>query len=206
MNVVVFGATGGVGLEVVGQALEAGHAVRAFVRDADRLAPTTKPLDVVVGDVLDPGAVEAAVQGQDAAVVVIGPRLKGDDESLVSSGIANIVPALERAGVRRLVFLSIMGTGQSRPNLGVMRHVLPRMLKDAFAQRELAEATIRRSQLDWVIARAVRLVDQPAAGYRAGEELRVGMFTKLTRADAADFIVRQLTDDTHLRRAPSIAA
>jgi uncharacterized protein YbjT (DUF2867 family) len=207
VNVVVFGASGGVGVEAVRRALAGGHRVRAFVRDPERLSLTDARLDVFRGDVLDRQAVDAAAQGQDAALVVIGCRQKTDSESLVSEGIANIVPALEAAGVERLVFLSIMGVGPSRSNLGVMRHVLPRMLKDAYVHRELAEDTIRRSRLDWVIVRAVRLVDGPATGrYRAGEDVRVGMMAKVSRADVAELMVRQLTDNSQLHRSPSIAA
>ena len=207
MNVVVFGASGGVGLEAVRRLLDSGHAVRAFVRDPARLQLEHERLDVVVGDVLDRQSVEAAVAGQDATLVVIGARRKTDKESIVSEGVANIVPALERAGARRLVFLSIMGVGDSRPNLGLMRHVLPRMLKEAYAHRELAEETIRRSGLDWVTVRAVRLVDSSATGrYRAGEDVRVGTFAKVSRADVAEFMVSQLADDIHLNQAPSIAA
>ena len=81
------------------------------------------------------------------------------------------------------------------------------MLKDAYAHRELAEETIRRSRLDWVIVRAVRLIDSSATGrYRAGEDVRVGTFAKVSRADVAQFMVRQLADDIHLNQAPSIAA
>ncbi len=207
MNVIVFGASGGVGLEAVRLLLDGGHAVRALVRDPGRLEVAHERLEVVVGDVLDRQSVEAAVNGQDAALVVVGVRRKTDSESMVSEGIANIVPALERAGARRLVFLSIMGVGESRPNLGLMRHVLPRMLKDAYLHRDLAEATIRGSRLDWVIVRAVRLTDSTATGrYRSGEDVRVGTLAKVSRADVAEFMVRQLADDTHLNMAPSIAA
>ena len=207
MNVIVFGATGGVGREAVSRLLDGGHVVSAFVRDAQRVQASHDRLDVVTGDVFDAEAVQNAVQGQDAALIVIGVRDKADRESLVSAGVANIVPALERAGVGRVAFLSIMGVGQSRRNLGVMRHVLPRVLKDAFAHREIAEDAVRRSGLEWVIVRAVRLVDGPATGrYRAGEDVRVGMFTRISRADVAEFMVDQLTRDRFLRQAPSIAA
>ena len=207
MNVVVFGATGGVGREVVRRLLDGGHAVRAFVRDAVRVEASHDRLEIFTGDVFDAEAVQRAVKGQDAAIIVIGVRDKADRESLVSEGVANIVPALERAGVGRVAFLSIMGVGHSRRNLGVMRHVLPRVLKDAFAHREIAEDSVRRSGLEWVIVRAVRLVDRPATGrYRAGEDVRVGMFTKISRADVAEFMVGQLSEDRYLRQAPSIAA
>ena len=144
------------------------HRAAWFVHDPVRLLIADERLEVIVGDVLDPPSVEEAVSGK----VV---RRKTDSESIVSEGVANTVPALERAGARRLVFLSIMGVREpAEPRL--MRHVLPRMLKDAYIHRELAEETRDLvSRLEWVIVRAVRLFDSAATGrYRTGEDVRVG--------------------------------
>src|SRR5688572_3752653 len=112
------------------RALDEGHDVRALVRDPARLRVEHERLQVVCGDVRDRDAVEAVVAGQEAALVTLGVREKSDRESLVSDGVANIVTAMERAGSRRLVFLSIMGVGPSRDNLGVARLFLPRILRD----------------------------------------------------------------------------
>jgi putative NADH-flavin reductase len=207
MNVIVFGASGGVGRHAVRRALDEGHDVTAFVRDPARLDLEHERLSTVVGDVLDAASVERAMAGQDAALVTIGVRRKTDDESMVSQGVANIVAAMEAAGARRLVFLSIMGVGDSRQNLGVARHIVPRMLAKPLAHRVLAEDVITRGNIDWVIVRAVRLADKRATGsYRIGEEVRVGPMANVSRADVGEFMVAALTDATYLGRTPSIAA
>lgn len=206
MNVALFGSTGAVGRRVLERVLDDGHRVSALVRERSRPAAAHARLRVVRGDVLDPPAVEATVEGAQAAIVTLGAR-RVDDESVVSRGVAHIVPALERAGGRRLSFLSILGVGDTLAHTGLARFVLPRVMGEALRDRAVAEDIIRGSELDWIIVRATRLVGGGGSGSpRIGEDVRVGLFSTSRRGDIARFLVESLTDDRFVGRAPTLAS
>ncbi len=169
MRVIVFGATGATGSEAVRSLRAAGHVVTAFTRRPD---PTEIPADVprVVGDVLDPAAVERAVAGHDAVVVALGikenplrVRLRGaagTATAVRSKGTAHIVAAMQTHGVRRLVVLSTFGVGATRRRLSLgWRLLFWLLLRPQIADTEVQEAIVRQSGLDWTIARPVSLVD-----------------------------------------------
>jgi putative NADH-flavin reductase len=113
MKLVIFGSTGGVGYQLVVQAIEQGHTVTAFARTPAKIEIEHANLMVVQGDVLDSAAVEKAVDGQDALLCAIGAG-KG---TIRSEGTRNIVQAMEKAGVSRFICLSTLGVGNSRANL-----------------------------------------------------------------------------------------
>jgi uncharacterized protein YbjT (DUF2867 family) len=137
MKLLVFGSTGGTGCELVKQALEQNHEVTAFARTPARLGDLTHPsLQVVRGDMLDPAAVEEAVPGHDAVLCVIGAG--AGRSTLREDGTRNIVRAMEKAGVPRLICQSSMGIGDSRANLGFLTKyvIVPVFLRHAFADHE----------------------------------------------------------------------
>lgn len=208
MNVLVFGASGATGREVVRCALDRGHAVRAFVRDPAKLRIGHARLATVVGDVVEYASVERAVGGADAAVSALGSgNSLGPDPALID-GVRNIVRAMEQAGVRRLVYLSMLGVGGSGWQLGfVDRHVvLPLLLRNVMRDHAEKERLIERSTLDWVIVRPPRLTNGPYTGhYRAGKDASERtLLASISRADVADFMVKQLTDDRYLRGTPAV--
>lgn len=205
MNIAVFGATGGMGQQVVKQALEKGHTVTAFLRDPGRLPQGREWLNVVVGDVLDSQPVAQVVQGQDAVVVALGSRDRSD-RTVRSEGTANVIQAMESNGVPRLVVVSAGGVGDSYQQVPVMIKVLIKtLLRNTYADHERQEQYVRDSGLEWVIVRPAMLVDGPLTGqYHTGtaeEDLPGG---QVTRADVADFVLKQLTGDSYLRQAVSI--
>lgn len=109
MRITIFGATGGIGREVVSQALAAGHHVTAVVRDPARLSvPTSGNLTVVTADVTDPAAIAPALDGADAGVSALGPR-RGDSKSICADGARAILDSMAKTGVRRLVAVSASG-------------------------------------------------------------------------------------------------
>jgi putative NADH-flavin reductase len=208
MKLLVFGATGGTGRELVEQALSQGHQVTAYARNPARLGDTAHPgLRVVRGDVLDPAAVEKAVAGHDAVLCAIGTG--AGRTSLREDGTRNIVRAMEKAGVRRLICQSSMGIGDSRANLGFLTKylIVPVFLRHAFADHERQEAVVRASALDWTIVRPPHLKDGPRTGtYRHGfPTTDTSIQGKISRADVADFMLNQLTDDTYLHRTPGVS-
>ena len=206
MKVLVFGATGSVGRHVVGQGLERGHEITAFVREPSGLDVEHERLTVFRGDVLDGASVEGAVRGQGAVLCSIGAGRKG---GVRSEGTRNIVRAMEGAGVRRLVCQSTLGAGESSGNLDFFwKHVMfGFLLRDAFADHEQQEAHVKNSALDWTIVRPAAFTDGGRTGdYRHGfPPTKKGLKLKISRADVAAFMLGQLTDDAYLRQTPGLS-
>lgn len=208
MKLVVFGSTGSTGRQVVAQALEQGHDVTAFARSPERLDQEHERLQVVQGDVLDFPSVERAIQGQDAVICTLGmPPM--DKSGLRAKGTKNIVRAMEGTGVKRLICQSSVGVGDSSDTLpALMKYVIvPLMLRRAFADHEIQESCIKETQLDWVIARPAALTDGERTGsYQHGYAAEGRTVTnRISRADTADFMLKQLADNCYLLRTPSIS-
>jgi len=204
MKLLIVGATGGLGKELVGRALEQGCEVTVLVRGPAKLEAREERLRVVQGDVLDFTSVESAVRGQDAVVSALGTPNPRKPSTLLSEGTKNLVEAMERQGVRRLVCVTILGTGESGKRHGSLfyRHfVLGFMVRPMLEDKERQEEAIRGSRLDWTIVRPPRYTDEsPSGDYRviADGEGRVG---KIGRADLADFVLDQLDDHSYVRKA-----
>ena len=115
MKLVIFGSTGSIGRQLVKQALEQGHMVTAFARDATKVDIKHNNLRVAQGDVMDPESVERAIQGHDVVLCSLGAGLKRT--SVRSEGTRNIINAMEKADVRRFICQSTLGAGDSRGNL-----------------------------------------------------------------------------------------
>lgn len=208
MKLVVFGSTGSTGKELVKQALDQGHSVTAFARDPAKIGDLQHSrLKVVTGDVLDPHAVESAVAGQEAVFSTIGAGARRT--TLREEGTRNIVEAMERTGVKRLICQSSLGVGESRANLSfVTKHIIVAIfLRHAFADHERQEGVVRQSSLDWTIVRPPHLVNGPQTGaYRHGFSTTDRQIKGwITRADVADFMLKQLFDDTYLHETPGLS-
>ncbi|MFB7720235.1 NAD(P)-dependent oxidoreductase [Nocardia sp. NPDC056100] len=206
MRIALFGATGTIGRQVVTQALAAGHEVTALTRDAANMPVTHERLHVVVGDVLDPAAVEQVVLGQEAVIVALGAGRKG---VVRAEGTRVIIEAMQRTGVKRLICQSTLGVGDSKGNLNFLwKYVFFGMLlRQAFADHVRQEQYVQASNLDWIIVRPSAFTDGPATGaYRRGfGPSEPGLSLKISRADIAAFLLEQLTDDTYVRRTPGIS-
>jgi putative NADH-flavin reductase len=208
MKILIFGSTGGTGRELVTRALDAGHEVTAFARNPAKLDDIAQDnLHTVRGDVLDSAAVESAVRGHDAVLCAIGAGAART--TLREEGTRAIVQAMEKAGVRRLICQSSMGVGDSRANLGFLTKyvIVPVFLRHAFADHERQEAVVKESDLDWTLVRPPHLKDGPRTGsYRHGfSATDTTIEGKISRADVADFVLSQLTDDAYIRKAPGIS-
>lgn len=207
MRVLVVGASGATGREIVGQALAGGMEVSAFVRDPRSMGDARPGLRVVAGELDDDACVARAVAGQDGVISALGVGRPLRSDAAVVDGVGRIVATMERSDVRRLVYLSFVGVEESRDRAGpLIRHAVSRVLRREVADHERKEEIIARSALDWTIVRAPKLTDGPPTGaYRSGEEISAGtFFPRLSRADVAQFMLAQLTDTTFIRTAPSL--
>ncbi|MBN2292651.1 MAG: SDR family oxidoreductase [Pirellulales bacterium] len=207
MKLLVFGATGGTGRELVKQALDAGHFVSAYVRDPAKIKDLHERLRVDSGDVLDSAAVSNSVAGQDAIFSTIGAG--ASRSTLREEGTRNIVEFMQETGVKRLVSLSSLGVGDSRSNLPFFTKyiIVAIFLRHAFADHERQEAVIKQSSLDWTIVRPPHLKDGPRMGvYRHGfssTDRRIKGW--ISRADVAEFMLSQLEDDRYLHKTPGVS-
>ncbi len=157
---------------------------------------------------MDASAVERALAGQDAAICVLGSGKKLKS-TIRSEGTEQIVRAMEKVGMRRLICLSTLGTGESWGNLDFYwKYVMfGFILRQVFADHERQEALVRNSTLDWTIVRPGALTDGPLTGdYRHSFPSTDRDITlQISRADVADFILKQLADRASLFQAPSLS-
>lgn len=209
MNLLIIGATGGTGRELVERALARGHSVTAFARNPARVQVKNPNLSIAQGDVLDYSSVDRAVQGKDAVLCALGHKKWIIKTSILSEGTRNIITAMEKHGVKRLISETSLGVGDSRGKLGLYYtlFVIPFILFFYYRDKELQERSIKESKLDWVIVRPAAFGPGRRTGkYRHGLDVGNRILTnRITRADAADFMLNQLTDDTYLRKTPAIA-
>jgi putative NADH-flavin reductase len=193
-RVIVFGASGATGREIVAAALARQWAVTAFVRRSERAPPGAR---VIVGNVDDAQAVAAAIAGHDAVISALGVGKPLASDPAVVRGVGHIVEGMHAHGVRRLVYMSFIGVRESRQSAGwLIRNVARHPLHHEIADHERKEALIKGSSLDWTIVRPPKLTNGPrTARYRSGALLEGGaFFPRLARADVAAFMVDTVLD------------
>jgi putative NADH-flavin reductase len=249
MKLLIFGATGGTGRQLVEQALAQGHEVTAFVRNPAKLTTQHEKLKVVKGDVMDCHSVGAAVAGQDAVFSALGVRFRWQilviaivlsqilvrtvamprwlqlltdiglpvlallyvarTPPVVSEATKCILAAMEREGTKLFVCESSLGVGDSKGQLGAFYtyFFIPVLLAHVFADKEVQEKIIQCSHVDWVIVRPGALNNGPKTeNYRAGFPVTdKSIRGNISRADVADFMLRQLTDTAYRRKTPGLS-
>jgi putative NADH-flavin reductase len=208
VRIVIFGAAGATGRALVTQALAQGYQVTAFVRTPAKFDLKGAGLNVIQGNVTDAAGVERALSGQDAVLCTLGAATPLKRDQILVSGVDNIVRAMERAGPRRLIYLSFLGVRGGREQLSLVgRYVVaPLILRNVVADHEAKENIIARSGLDWTIVRPPRLTNGPHTGvYRHGGDIKAeSVIPMISRADVADFMLLQLDDRAYLRKAPAV--
>ena len=219
MRLAIFGPSGGTGRRLVERAIAEGHDVTAFVRNPSRVTARHERLHFVVGDAFDLASVREAVAGNEAVICVLGsrqpsnplhPRRPGDPHGVGSAGAENIIAAMKEHGLRRFVCQTAWGVGESRQDPGIagaffMNVLVPPLLRDEYADKEAQEKIVAESDLDWIVVRPMILTNGPWTNdYRADVDLKPGRRPYISRADVADFLLKQLTDDTFVRKTPAI--
>lgn len=202
-RILVLGATGGTGQEIVSQGLEQGHAVTAFARRPERMRLTHERLRFVAGDVTRPGgALADAVRGQDAVISALGVGLSLRSEDLITRSTPLILEAMAREGVTRLIVTSAFGVGTTWQDVPPLPRILLRLfLRDLYADKERAEQTLRQSPLDWTLVYPTILTGGLLTGcYRVGERLELRGLPRISRADLAAFLLDQVEDRSYIRK------
>lgn len=212
MRITVFGATGGVGRQVVRQALDAGHRVLAVVRDPGRLPVVHDHLEVAgVAGLTDPEPLRPLVADSEAVVSGVGPTGRRNVDHVATTSTRSILRALEGTRVERLVAVSAapvgpVPQGDSPLNRYVVLPLVGRLLREVYADLAEMEADIARSGVPWTVVRPPKLVDRPRSGtYRRVIDGNVPRGHTISRADTADAMLGALTDPGTVDRYVGIA-
>jgi putative NADH-flavin reductase len=208
MQLAIFGGTGRTGVHLVGQALDAGHSVTILSRSPEKLNLQHAQLHVIKGDVTDPTAVEEVVRGVDAVLSVLGPTENKPDFK-VTRGTQNILNAMKDLGVQRLIVSAGAGVGDQNDVPTFTNRFVNILLKlvSRYVYEDMMQVVdlVRKSEVDWTIVRVPILTDDPATKRVKAGYVGKGMGMHITRADMADFILKQASDTTYLRQAPAIS-
>jgi putative NADH-flavin reductase len=202
MKLVVLGATGGIGLEIVRQAVDRGDSVTAFVRSPERLKEFQGRIIVKQGDPLNHSQLERAIEGHDAVLSGFGPRVPvaKSDANLLRDFAAALTGALQQVGVRRVLVVStafLFRDSIVPPTYLFGRLFFPAIVIDA----EGMERTIRESQLDWTIVRPPQLTNTPFTGrYRVREGHLPPFGFNISRADVANCFIKALDDPASVKK------
>lgn len=202
-NIAIIGSTGSTGKELVRLALESNYTVTAIER-LPNFTQSQENLKVKKGDVTDLESLVAALENIDYVVSCFGPAKHRDVGNLMSAGTTNIVKACEKTGVKRLVFMSgfLQSEGEELSLLDNLAIKLLRLyFNDSYKSKIIAEATVQKSALDWVIVRAVALTKtQPTGQYKAGIKIKVSPFNALPYADCAKCLLDAVEENGWTRQ------
>ena len=209
MKIVIFGAAGATGRIVVERALAQGYEVTAFDRLTAPLTIQHPKLTLIQGDIFNLAQVEVAIAGQDAVISVLGVR-PGVTSPVCSEGTKNIIAAMDKLGIKRFISQSAFavaaldGEWREVPYLPFILPFFPKV-KAMFADKVVQEQEILHSDLDWIIVRPAKLTDGPGRGeYKVHDQLLMGPGAKISRADVADFLLKQVDDDTYMHKVPRL--
>ncbi|HEU4496141.1 MAG TPA: NAD(P)H-binding protein [Flavobacterium sp.] len=212
MNLLILGATGYTGQEILRQALEGQFMVTILVRNTEAIAIQNPKLKIIKGNVLDRETLADALQGQDVVIQALGIGGRGDGKpnNFVSSATALLVEAMEANNVKRLIALSNIGAGDSiafQPRF-FTRFILPyfmKWLKIIIDDKNVMEPIIMNSNLQWTIVRCPNIIDKPAKQKITATLDGKGLKLSITKSDVAKFIVQQATETRFISQAPSIS-
>lgn len=206
MRILIVGASKGIGLETVRQALASGHEVRALARSAEDISVADPKLSKICGDARNKKDVEAALSDVDAVVLTLGIGLSElfKPVNLFSTATRVLIDAMNAQGVNRLICVTGFGAGDSQASIGPLQRIpFNIVFGRAYEDKSRQEKLIKDSPLDWTIVRPGVLTNGPKTGrykiLRKSSEWRNGI---ISRANVADFLVREIDGASALHQAP----
>lgn len=203
MKLAVFGGSGKTGKEILIQSLIKGYEIRVLTRQASSIDLKDERLEIITGDAKDPAMADLMVQGTDAVLVALGAR-NPEDMDVHSVATANIVAAMKKHGVKKLLVVSSAGVTNDGKSSSLIGKMLKPTLHKIFADKTLQKEIIENSGLDWVLVRPVTLIDGQKTGkYHITEDKPEGK--TIARADVAAFLLAQLNSDKYHGRMPFIS-
>lgn len=206
-KIIVFGATGGTGRELVKQALENDYLVTAFVRSPEKMKIENSNLTILKGDVLNYDQVAEAIENQDIVFCNLGMPAS-DKSTLRTDGTTNIVKAMKAKNVNRFICQTSLGFGDSKEVLPWhMKYlIVPFILKNAFKDHALQEKVIEASDLEWTIVRPGNMTNGEMTGeYKHGFEATEKIKLKISRNDVSHFMLNQIDNNQYLHQKVGVS-
>jgi putative NADH-flavin reductase len=208
MNILIVGATRGIGRQLLDQALTSGHTVTALARHPKKLAQHER-LKIIKGDIRDAEPVSQAMAGQDAVCCTIGVKVPGIRVTVFSEGTKNLLQAMRKSKVKRFICVTGIGAGDSKGHGGFLYDYifLPTALRTVYADKNRQESLIKASDVDWTIVRPGFLTNGPLTEtYRVLTNLKGVTAGKISRADVAHFMLKELVSKQYLRQTPLLTS
>ena len=202
MELLILGATGLTGQHLLKKALEASHQVTALVRNPAKLSISHKNLTILTGDVLDKETLTKSMKGKDVVFCAIGKGKSLKSSNLMTNAVENLMLCMKTTNVNRLVMLSAFGVGETIFQANFLQRLIFRtLLKSIFSDKTKADLILKHSPFNWTLVYPVVLTNAPGTGnYKVGETLPMKGMPKISRADVADFMLKQVTDITYLKK------
>jgi len=209
MKLVIFGATGGTGKILVDQALALGNEVVAYLRNPSKLNIENEHLEIAQGELDNETLIERAINGADAVISVLGPHARQKGKP-ITFGMKNILTAMKAQGVRRLIITSTLSAKDPNDSLNFKTKAMIALVKltmrSAYEDIVSVAETVRASDCDWTIVRVAMLNNNPKSDkVKVGYVGRGEVGTTISRADLADFLLKQVEDTKYVGQAPAIS-
>lgn len=207
MKLVVLGATGGIGMEVIRQAIERGHSVTAFVRSPEQLKPFAGDIRILQGDLLNAAELRQVIDGHDGVLSAFGPRVPvaKSDSNLLERFARVLTDAMLSTTVKRAVIVStafLFRNAILPPAHLVGKLFFPRIVADSAAMEQI----VASSALNWTLVRPPQLTDKPRTGrYRVRDGHLPVFGSSIARADVADFMIRCMDDPASSRKIMGVS-
>ena len=205
MKIAIVGASQGIGNELLKMALDEGHEVTALLRNPAKLNISNSRLKIIKGDILDPPTVATAVAGNDAVCLCIGIPPTRKPVDVFSRGSKCVLAAMEPETNSKLITVTGIGAGESKGHGGFFydRVINPLLLGTIYADKDRQESIVKASKVEWLIVRPGFLTNGPITGkYRVIENLTGVTAGKISRADVADFMLKQLATPMYFGKTP----
>jgi len=208
MKLVIFGATGKTGQLLVKEALDAGNNVVIYARNPAKIDVKNERLSIIQGELSDQEKIESTVKGAGAVLSLLGPK-GGSKSKPLTLGIENIITAMKKLGVRRLIAISTLSAKDPRDQpefrARFLVAVVKLIMRSAYNEIVGVANVIRQSDVDWTILRLTLLNDKRKSGkVRVGYLGKNELGTWISRANVADFMLQEVNDTRYLREAPVI--
>ena len=206
MNILILGATGSTGKILVDQALKQGHIVTALVRDKTKLGIEHANLRVHTTDILDESALAKELIGQDAVLSALGSG-RNLHSDIISRTMPVLISSMNKSKIRRLIFISSFGVGETREQASFFSKLFFRvLLKDILADKFKADQMLRASDLDYTLVYPTRMTDGPKTGkYKAGTFIKIPFSPRISKADVVDFMLTEMKENHFVRQTAIIS-
>ncbi|MEV4670846.1 NAD(P)H-binding protein [Actinomadura sp. NPDC049382] len=190
MNLLILGATGPTGRQLLNAACKCGDTITALARNPAALADFADEVTVVAGDATSRNDVSTAALGQDAIISALGQGKSLNHQDLFNRASAAVLGAAEEQGVTRLIWMSSFGVGDTFESATLTQKIMySTLLRGVYANKKIADERIRSSGLDWTLVYPTALTNGPAKGnYRVNDRLQMRGAPRISRADVAAFM------------------